>query len=145
MAEGLLRLHGGDIVEVASAGIHPRAVHPLAVRVLHEIGVDISGQQPKSVERFLSTPFDYVITLCDSAREACPVFPGAARQLHWSLPDPAATGGSDEEKLQAFRSVREEIILGLEELLADIFEGFLIRMASQPDGSHADALEQESA
>ena len=145
MAEGLLRWVGGSIVNAMSAGTAPKPVHPLAVRAMSEIGVDISCQQPKSTDRFLKLPFDYVITLCDSARESCPIFPGAAHHLHWSLPDPAAATGTDDERMAAFRSVRDRLAAEVDELLADILEGFLSRMAAQADAAHADALQMEPA
>ena len=145
MAEGLLRWLGGSVVEVMSAGTEPRPVHPCAVRAMREIGVDIAHQQSKSLERFLKLPFDYVITLCDAAEQSCPIFPGASHKLHWSLPDPAAAPGSDEQKMPVFRAVRDEIAAQVEELLAEILEGFLSRMAAQADASHADALQPETA
>jgi arsenate reductase len=119
MAEGLLRRLVGDhetpIMEVVSAGTVPSEVHPLAIRAMEERGIDISAQSSKDVDSFLDTPFDYVITVCDSAAEACPVFPGPARRLHWSFPDPAAVEGKEELQLQMFRQVRE----GLEGRLQD--------------------------
>jgi arsenate reductase len=105
-----------------------------------EIGVDISGQRSKSVEPFLAERFDYVITLCDSAKESCPVMADAQEQLHWNLPDPAAAAGSDEEKMQAFRRVREDLTRRIDSLLAGIPDRFLAHMAAKtkipgaPDG-----------
>jgi len=138
MAEGLLRWVGGSVVEVSSAGTAPKPVHPDAVRAMREIGLDISRQRPKSIETFLNERFDYVITLCDSASEACPVFPGAASRLHWPLPDPAAAEGTDHERMQVFRTVREQLSAHIETLLAEILDGFLAQLASQPDVSQAD-------
>ena len=109
MAEGFLRHLDGNAVEAASAGTEPGALHPLAVEVMSEAGVDISGQRAKSVDDFVQQRFDYVITVCDDAREACPFFPGAARRLHWSLPDPSAASGNREERLSVFRAVRDGI------------------------------------
>ncbi len=109
MAEGLLRHLRGDKFEVFSAGTRPSAVNPAAIKVMAEIGIDISGHRSKSVEEFQGMNFDFVITTCDAARETCPVFPGKARRLHWNFKDPAAVRGSEEEILSAFRKVRDEI------------------------------------
>jgi arsenate reductase (thioredoxin) len=109
MAEGLLRHLAGDRVEVMSAGTEATHVRPLAVRAMDELGIDISGQEFKTLDRYLGEPFDYVITVCDEANEACPFFPGAAERLHWSLPDPAAAQGTEEERLEVFRSVRDRL------------------------------------
>lgn len=117
MAEGLLRHRAGDRFEAASAGTEPHAVHPLAVRVMEEIGVDISGHRSKSVKEFLNEEFDYIITVCDRARQTCPVFPGGMKRIHWSLEDPARAEGSEEEKLKVFRRTREELISRIEDFL----------------------------
>ncbi len=109
MAEGILRHLMGDRFEVKSAGTRPSVVNPAAIKVMAEIGIDISGHRSKSVEEFQGMNFDFVITTCDAARETCPVFPGKARHLHWSFNDPAAVRGSEEEILSAFRKVRDEI------------------------------------
>jgi arsenate reductase (thioredoxin) len=109
MAEGLLRHLAGDRFEAHSAGTEVTHVRPLAIRAMNEIGVDISGQESKTLERYLGEPFDYVITVCDDANEACPFFPGAKDRLHWSLPDPSAAEGSEEERLAVFRSVRDQL------------------------------------
>jgi arsenate reductase (thioredoxin) len=109
MAEALLRHLGGDRFEVHSAGTEATHVRPLAVRVMDEIGVDISGQESKTLERYLEEPFDYVITVCDDANEACPFFPGTANRLHWSFEDPSRVEGSEEERLAVFRAVRDRI------------------------------------
>ncbi len=110
MAEALLRARVGSEWEVVSAGSAPKpAIHPLAVRVISERGIDISGAEPKGVARFTQVPFDYVITLCDDARDACPIFPGDGEKIHWSVPDPAAAAGTDGEKLLAFRAARDDI------------------------------------
>jgi arsenate reductase len=84
-------------------------VNPLAIEAMHESGLDISGHRSKHLSEFLSTPFDDVITVCDAAAETCPVFPGPARRTHWSFPDPAAVEGTREEKLSAFRAVRDDL------------------------------------
>ncbi len=109
MAEGILRHLRGDEFEVFSAGTRPSVVNPIAIKVMAEIGIDISGHRSKSVEEFQGVNFDFVITTCDAARETCPVFPGIARRLHWSFNDPAKAEGSEEEILSAFRKVRDEI------------------------------------
>jgi arsenate reductase (thioredoxin) len=107
MAEGLLRDIAGDRFEVFSAGTEETRVRPEAISVMAEIGVDISTQESKTLERYLGEPFDYVITVCDDANEVCPVFPGARERLHWSFPDPSRAEG--EERLAVFREVRDEI------------------------------------
>ena len=109
MAEGLLRNLAGDRFEAMSAGTEATHVRPLAIRAMDELGIDISGQESKTLERYLGEPFDFVITVCDDANEACPVFPGAKRRLHWSFEDPAQATGSEEERLRVFQSVRDEI------------------------------------
>jgi arsenate reductase (thioredoxin) len=109
MAEGLLRNLAGDRFEVMSAGTEATHVRPLAVRAMEEVGVDISGQESETLDRYLSEPFDRVITVCDEANEACPFFPGASERLHWSFPDPSKAEGTDEERLQVFRRVRDDI------------------------------------
>jgi arsenate reductase (thioredoxin) len=119
MAEGLLRDLAGDRFEVMSAGTEATRVRPLAIRAMEEIGLDISGQESKTLERYLGEPFDYVVTVCDAANEACPFFPGAKRRLHWSFEDPAAAEGSEEQRLEVFRRVRDEIKGRIEEELVD--------------------------
>ena len=109
MAEGLLRQLAGNRFEAHSAGTEATHVRPLAVRAMDEVGVDISGQESKTLDRYLGEPFDYVVTVCDDANEACPVFPGAKNRRHWSLPDPSAAEGTEEERLAVFRSVRDGI------------------------------------
>jgi arsenate reductase (thioredoxin) len=115
MAEALLRHLGGDRFEPHSAGTEATHVRPLAVRVMGEIGVDISGQESKPLERYLEEPFDYVITVCDDANEVCPFFPRAANRLHWSFEDPSRVEGSEEERLEVFRSVRDRICERIED------------------------------
>lgn len=107
MAEGLLGHLGGEIFEPVSAGTEATRVRPEAIEAMREIGVDISGQRSETLDRYLDEPFDYVVTVCDGANEACPVFPGARERLHWSLPDPSAVTG--EGRMGAFRSVRDRI------------------------------------
>jgi arsenate reductase (thioredoxin) len=105
MAEALLRHHGGAAFEVSSAGTEPRGVNPLTIRTLEAAGLDASWARSKSVTDFLGQPFDYVITVCDQARQSCPVFPGVHESLHWGYEDPAAAEGNDEERLEVFRRV----------------------------------------
>jgi arsenate reductase len=109
MAEGLLRALGGDRFEAFSAGTEATRVRPLAIRAMQELGIDISGQQSKTLERYLDQPFDAVITVCDQANEACPVFFGARQRLHWSFPDPSKATGNGDEQLAVYRAVRDAI------------------------------------
>lgn len=109
MAEAFLREIAGDGFEVASAGTNPVRVNPLAVRVMAEAAIDISDQYAKSVDEMAGRHFDYVITVCDRAREVCPVFPGGAKKLHWSFDDPAEATGTEEQRVSVFRRVRDEI------------------------------------
>jgi arsenate reductase len=109
MAEGLLRALGSADFNAHSAGTVETAVRPEAIAVMGEIGIDISRQQSKALDRYLGEPFDEVITVCDDANATCPVFPGVAKRRHWSIPDPSAISGSDEERLDAFRSVRDDL------------------------------------
>jgi arsenate reductase len=105
MAEALLREHGGDAFEVHSAGTHPAGINPLTLRVLADARIDASWARSKSVDEFLGQPFDYVVTVCDEARQVCPVFPGVHESLHWGYEDPAAAQGSEEARLEVFRGV----------------------------------------
>ena len=123
MAEGLLRALAGDRFEAMSAGTEATHVRPLAIRAMWELGVDISGQESKTLDRYLREPFDYVITVCDDANEACPFFPGAANRLHWSFEDPSRAKGSEEERLAVFRSVRDRIRQRIEDDLGATSEG----------------------
>ena len=109
MAEGLLRHLASDRFEVFSAGTKPSTVNSNAVKAMAEIGIDISGQRSKNVTEFLGQPFDFVITLCDSAKQTCPFFPGKATRLHWDLPDPADATGTEDEIFAVFRKVRDQI------------------------------------
>lgn len=119
MAEGLLRDMSGDRIEVASAGVAPTHVRPEAVAVMEEMGVDISGFRSKSIDEFLTQPFDYVITVCDNAHQHCPMFAGASRRIHWSIEDPAAVVGDDEIRLEAFRHARNELRERLQKFVED--------------------------
>lgn len=109
MAEGLLRHRFGEMFDVESAGTKPSLVRPEAIAVMHELGIDLSGHRSKHLDEFLGTPFQYVITVCDNAAEACPLFPGPAQRLHWPFPDPAHLAGTEAERQQAFREVRDMI------------------------------------
>ena len=109
MGEGLFRTAGGERYEVFSAGTQPSRVRPEAVAVMGEIGIDISGQRSKSVEEFSGQAFEYIVTVCDNARDACPVFPGGGERIHWSFEDPAAVEGSEDERRAAFRRIRDQI------------------------------------
>lgn len=110
MAEGLLRHDGGDRFEVESAGVEPSAVRPEAVEAMREIGIDISGHRSKSADEFARQNFDFIITVCDNARETCPFFPGHATRIHHSFEDPPPeTAGDYESRLEIFRRVRDEI------------------------------------
>jgi arsenate reductase len=110
MAEAILRREGGGDFDVYSAGVWPKdRVHPMTIQVLFEIGLDISNARSKPVSEFLDQPFDYVVTVCDRAREACPVFAGAEESLHWGLDDPVEATGTEAQQLAVFRRVMTEI------------------------------------
>ncbi len=109
MGEGLFRAEGGSGVEVHSAGTKPSIVRAEAIAVMKELGIDISGHRSKSVDEFQGQPFDLVVTVCDNARDNCPVFPAARQRLHWSFEDPAAVEGTEEERLASFRRIRDQI------------------------------------
>jgi arsenate reductase len=109
MAEGLLRYEGGDRFEVFSAGTHPSYVRPEAIAVMNEIGIDISQHRSKSADEFIRQPLDFIVTVCNSAKEACPVFPGDAKRLRWPFDDPAAVEGDESARLAAFRRIRDQI------------------------------------
>jgi arsenate reductase len=110
MAEAVLRREGGEDFEAFSAGVWPKDdVHPMTIEVLKQIGIDISDARSKSVSEFLDQPFDFVVTVCDRARESCPVFPGAEESMHWGLDDPAEATGTEAQKLEVFRRVMTEI------------------------------------
>jgi arsenate reductase len=117
MAEALTRKHGGDAFEVFSAGTEPRGINPLTVRVLEEAGLPTDGLSSKSVEEFLGQHFDYVITVCDQARQSCPVFPGSHQSLHWGYEDPAEATGTEEARLRVFRSVLTQMSLRINEFV----------------------------
>jgi arsenate reductase len=121
IAEGLFRHFGKADVEVFSAGTHPASmVHPLAVEAMKQRGIDISTQWSKSISEFDGQQFDYVITVCDDAYQECPVYPGAKQQLHWSTPDPSFVGGTEEERLRAFRETVASLETRIKEFLATL-------------------------
>lgn len=120
MAEGILRAKGGDRVEVFSAGTMATRVNPFAIQAMEKLGIDIRGHKSKSVNEFLDQKFDYVITVCDRAKESCPVFPGAPENIHWSFPDPSEVEGSDEKKLAAFQDVATGLSQRINYLLMQI-------------------------
>ncbi len=116
MAEGIMRQLGGDQVEVASAGTAVRAVHPLAIQMLDEWGIDASQHTSKTLDQYRGQSFDYVITVCDRARESCPVFPGDPQRIHWSFPDPTLIE-DPKQQLRAFRAIRAELATRIRYLL----------------------------
>ena len=119
MAEGLLQQLGGERFEARSAGTEATRVRPLAITAMAELGIDISGHESKTLDRYLSQPFDLVITVCDEANEACPIFPGAKQRWHWSFPDPSKATGTEEQQLATYRAVRDAIRARIEaELLS---------------------------
>ncbi len=119
MAEGLLRHDGGDRFDVSSAGVEASFVRPQAIKVMSEVGIDISDHRSKSVDEFSGQEFDYVITVCDNANERCPVFPGKTKRIHWSFDDPTAAVGEEEVILDTFRRVRDEIREKLRSFITD--------------------------
>ncbi len=118
MAEGWLKRLGQGRLIVESAGTHPSVVHPMAVAAMAERGIDLSAHRSKSVREFLGHSFDAVITVCDYAKESCPVFPGSPTRIHWSIPDPTAMGDTDAERLDGFRRVRDLLETRLREFTA---------------------------
>lgn len=119
MAEGLLRHDAGDRFEAFSAGTRPSRVRPEAIAVMRELGIDISGHRSKGVDEFAGRPFDYVLTVCDHAKESCPIFPAQTITIHQSFEDPAAQQGSEDERLAVFRRVRDELRQYLRRFAAD--------------------------
>lgn len=118
MAEGLLHTRGGPGFVVFSAGTQPRSVHPLAVKAMHEIGIDISSHSAKGIEAFAAEPpMDLVVTVCYEAQETCPFFPNARHQVHWGFPDPSRVTGTEEERLAAFRHIRDLIAVKISQFL----------------------------
>lgn len=129
MAEGMLRAWGGDRFEALSAGTEAMSVRPEAITAMAEIGIDISEQTSKTLEPFLGQSLGWLITVCDQAREACPTLPGVAKQAHWSIDDPSAASGSDEERLYAFRRARD--------VLGDRIRGFIQATAREDEPAPA--------
>ena len=124
LAEGILRAAAGDLIDVHSAGSKPAGyVHPKAIQVLQEIGIDISGHRSKSMNEFLAQRIDTVITVCGNADQACPMFPGQVHRYHWGFDDPAHAIGTDEEVLAVFRRVRDQIRLVFEAYAAGLRAG----------------------
>jgi arsenate reductase len=117
MAEGYLQQMGSDRYEAASAGIEPKGLNPLAVEAMAEIGIDISRHKSKDVGVFLGQSIPYIITVCDNAKEKCPVFPSTYKSLHWSFEDPAEAKGTHDERLAVFRRVRDELVRRIDEEL----------------------------
>jgi len=109
MGEGFMRHMAGNKFEVFSAGVEPTEVNPYAIKVMAEAGIDISSHKSKSVNEFLEQEFDYVITVCNHAKQVCPIFPGQYERIHWDIEDPADAKGSEQEKLAFFRKIRDEI------------------------------------
>jgi arsenate reductase len=121
MAEGLLRAAAGDLLDVSSAGSNPAGyVHPKAIEVMREIGIDISGHTSKHMNEFLAGKVDIVVTVCGNADQACPIFPGQVKRYHWGFDDPAHAAGTDEEVLGEFRRVRDSIRLVFEAYAAGL-------------------------
>lgn len=118
MAEGILRKLAGDSFDVFSAGTRPSVVNPLAIKAMQEIGIDISDHRSKSLEEFNGEKFDFVITVCDRAKESCPIFPNDTQRIHWGFDDPADATGDEEERMKVFRRVRGEISRRLQLFIA---------------------------
>lgn len=127
MAEGMLRAWGGERFEAFSAGTEATGVRPEAIEVMREIGLDIGSQESKTVDRFLGRPIDWLVTVCDDAREACPTLPGVMHSRHWSIADPSAVDGDAERRRGAFRSARDE--------LGQRVRAFIAEMAPSATGS----------
>jgi arsenate reductase len=119
MAEGFLRVFGGDSFEAHSAGTKASELHPMAVEVMREAGIDISRHRSKNAAEYLGTHFSYVITVCDNAKESCPIFPGPSLRMHWPFQDPALATGSEQDRLQVFRTVRDQIEARVREFAAN--------------------------
>ncbi|MHC4138758.1 MAG: arsenate reductase ArsC [Planctomycetota bacterium] len=122
MAEGLLRHYGKDKFDVFSAGLKPSYVHPLAIKAMAESGIDITNQYSKTVNEFLGQDFSCIITVCDGAKELCPVFPGKHYALHWSIEDPASAEGTENERMKVFRRVRQNILERINHFISVVHE-----------------------
>ena len=123
MAEGLLRHDGGAAFAVESAGLEPSFVRAEAIEAMREIGIDISGHRSKSIDEFVAEPFDYVITVCDNAKQNCPIFPAATSRIHWSIEDPAAVDSAEQTRLAAFRAARDDLRKRLQKFIESASEG----------------------
>ena len=121
MAEGLLRHHADDSFTICSAGVQTHGLNPKAVQVMNEIGIDISGHQSELVENYLGADVELVFSVCDHAKESCPIFPGQVKNVHHNFPDPAKTMGTEEEIIESFRSVRNEIDAYCQSLIKDCY------------------------
>ena len=127
LAEGILRAAAGDLIEVASAGSKPAGyVHPKSIEVMKEIGIDISSHTSKHLEEFLGRRVDTVITVCGNADQACPMFPGQLNRFHWGFEDPAHATGTEEEVLNEFRRIRDQIRLVFEAYAAGLKRGKIL-------------------
>ena len=133
MAEALLRWRSRGRVEVESAGTEKTLVRPLALQVLQEIGIDASAQTSKTLDRFIDDHFDYVITVCDAANDACPTFPNAGAREHWSLPDPSKATGSEEQQRAVYREVRDDLEVRIMDLLRRIESGSVSSTGADSD------------
>ena len=122
MAEAFLRALAGERFEVESAGTEATRVHPLAIQAMREVGIDLTGHTSKRFDAMLDQPWDYVITVCDSANERCPLFSGGTIRIHWSFDDPSQATGSDEDRLETFRRVRDQIHARLRHWLKNLEE-----------------------
>ena len=123
MAEGLLKHYGNGEFEVYSTGLKPSYVHPLAIKAIAELDIDITNQYSKTVNEFIGQKFSYIITVCDSAKELCPVFSGKHKSLHWSIEDPASASGTEEEMMKVFRKVRQNILEKVKHLVTKFKAG----------------------
>ena len=119
MAEAFLRALAGDRFEIQSAGAEATQVNPLAIQAMDEVGIDLRLHTSKTLDRFVKQPWDYVITVCDSANARCPIFPTRTTCIHWSIDDPSQATGTEEERLRVFRRVRDEILARLRDWLTD--------------------------
>ena len=122
MAEGMLMHYGKDKFEVFSAGLEPSYIHPLAIKAMAESGIDLTGQHSKTVNELLEEEFSYVITVCDSAKERCPVFPGKYNAIHWSIEDPASAEGTETERMKNFRRVCQDILERINDFISGLCE-----------------------
>ena len=120
MAEAFLRALAGERFEVASAGTEATRVHSFAIQAMDEVGIDLAGHTSKFLDTLLDKPWDYLITVCDSANDRCPVFPGRTTRIHWNFPDPSQATGSDEDRLETFRRVRDQIHARLRQWLENL-------------------------